>query len=485
MALILSLTTVIFLPIEIKNKFTIDYVKDSLFCKKKSQFISDSEKITYSKENIVSENNQINHLYENFSKYLNIYSKSIEEFEDFHTIESNQDTTVFKLSKEKYSGEYSVELPIQFNTESPIVQIKKRLNSPVDISRWSDAGFISFWLKIEDRKGIDAVSLTLYDKDGNKREYNELSNLQTDLPNFYDRDDPFPDFSYPNQKNNSDQWTDFWLNKGWNFLFWQIKENNYKDSGIVDIKNITHVQINIKTLDTLISQKIILDNLRIEDGLQKEKNSTNGEWYPPLGRPQYGIFDIDNYDGKSTLKLLNVRQSQYPSNGDHGRIVSKNNAPENFSMRTRFIFTDLPKTKKEVQNTWFRVMYDFDPEYDPGHDWFGVYMSLEWNRFGLLTVEPLDRFKLQRQEPLNENINDSGVDFTPKENVPYEIDLTVRGQVATATIYSTDGECLNSLESVSYTFNRPRYGEEKRYPFAFEITGNIKVLINEIEINKI
>jgi hypothetical protein len=119
----------------------------------------------------------------------------------------------------------------------------------------------------------------------------------------------------------------------------------------------------------------------------------------PHGRPQYGVFEVDSVNGDGTARLVNVRQTQYLSNGDHVRMISKALSPENFILRARFTVEDLAAEEDTTVNTWIRLAYDFDPTWDPGHDWFGFYASFEWKRIGLLTVRPVERFYLQDQEP--------------------------------------------------------------------------------------
>jgi hypothetical protein len=302
-------------------------------------------------------------------------------------------------------------------------------------------------------------------------------------------DDPFPNIAYPGRNDASDEWTDFWLNKGWNYLFWRMDKGNFQDSsfgsyGSPDLSAIKWIELRIKVNRELKPQTILVDDLRVQDGIQKDKNAVAGNWFPPNGRPQYGIYDIDKVSADSyALKLQNVRQSQYPSNGDHGRMILNANTPRDFTMRTKFMLTNVPANSQERLNTWFRMVYDFDPFWDPGHDWFGTFTSFEWNKFGLITVKPIERQLIQEQEPLNENIGISSNAFTPKSNQLYEIHLTVHKQNAKASIYEVkSGNSMVLRSTVSYKFNRPRYGLNKRYPICLEVTGNAKAVIYEVEV---
>lgn len=211
-----------------------------------------------------------------------------------------------------------------------------------------------------------------------------------------------------------------------------------------------------------------------------------GIWSPPENKPQLGIFDLNQIGkDKFVARLLNVRQTQYPTNGDHGRMVLNYNTPQNFAMRTRFQFTNLPETKKERENTWFRVLYDFDSIYDTGNDWFGAFISFEWNRFGLTTVIPIEKDNIQTWEPKNENVVGASVNFLPTENTVYEIQITGRGQHAEASIYEVQDNCFILRGKTSYDFQRARHGDDKRYPFCLETTGNLKVNILEFEVKEL
>lgn len=264
----------------------------------------------------------------------------------------------------------------------------------------------------------------------------------------------------------------------------------------------------MNNLNGFSGHMLILDDLRIQDGLQRFSNPTMGTWYPPHGRPQYGVYDIDpNQDGTGyDLHLQNVRNAQYPSNGDHARMISSSPVPADFVARVKFTLTQLghedqtfvvpspfpartPQDMREVQvskggrdNTYFRVTYDFEPSWDPGHEWFGAYASLQYSRLGILAVWPIERNVLQEQEPATGS-RTATTEFTPQEGVQYEMQLLVKGQFASATVYEVkDNECLERKAGVSYTFEHPRHGLDKRYPPAIESTGNVRSIIHEVEL---
>ena len=456
------------------------------FCAKEGQFsqsLQSKKELPTGQQAIINPSGTVHYFEDNFDKYEK-KSKLLESFEFLREIELKGNIDELSLSEDSYNGDYSLMMGIEESSSEDEIIIRKKFNKPFDLSRWSNAGFFTAWLKIEDRKGISGVTLKIGDDKNNYREFNKLLNLQLDIPDSFDNDDILPNIEYPIKKTSVDEWTDFILQPGWNYLLWRADNNYFVDFGDIDMRKISWFEVILHIDDSMNSQNILIDNFRVQDGIQKENNPLNGVWYPPHGRPQYGIFDVDKYfDEKYKLKLLNVRQSQYPSNGDHGRMILNYKTPLNFTMRTRFELTDfVQKGENKYVNTWFRMMYDFDPVWDPGHDWFGAYISLEWEKFGLINVKPIERFVLQEQEPKNEDILDSTVDFMPKENVLYEMHLTIEGQNAKASIYEVKDECLQLKRTVGYEFKRPRYDNSKRYPFALEITGNVKAIIHEVKI---
>lgn len=470
-----------------KQKITIQWLPQQFFCLDKSQFLSDVQKSQYdytkSEWSVyhLNSDNTIQYVYENFDTRED-YSRIIEQFESLQNLNIDKNVADINLSKEKINGDSSLAVHIKQNTlKENKLTIKSNFDNSIDLKRWDNRGFISGWIKIENRNDITGINIKIGDESGSYREFKMLPNLQIGIPNFFNENDAYSDIKYPIRNSISDEWTDFWLNNGYNYLLWRTDKEFYKDAGMVDMGRIKWFEITLLLNKNLSSQtNILLDDFRIQDGLQKDVNPIGDFWYPPHGRPQYGIFDVDEINPQDfVLKLLNVRQTQYPSNGDHGRMIAKGNTPLNFAMRIKFKLVDLNSNR---DNTWLRIMYDFDPIWDPGHDWFGVYQSLEWDKFGLVTVIPIERFSLQEQEPKKENINLSSKRYSIKEDKMYEINLTVEGQKANATLYNIGNNCLKIEKNVKYQFSRERYDMQKRYPIAIEITGNTKVVIYEVEI---
>jgi hypothetical protein len=409
----------------------------------------------------------LHYLYDDFASYAGVNSKLIDSMDvpppglgtDEDAIEGKR-ATAGTLSN--HDGQ-----PIILHTTLP---------RPVDLARWAHDGYLTLWLKIADGAGISGVSITLGDAKGATRRTAVLPNLQTSYPNFPNANDPFVDLAYP-EPTHAAEWTDFRLTPGWNLLPWRMDQAT--DEATVDLARITWYDITLATTPALNRQPMSVDDLRVSDGLQLARNAVGGAWAPPLGMPQYGVFDVDRISPTSSaLRLLNVRQTQYPSNGDHGRLLSRQGAPLNFAMRARFSLNQRGSTN----NTWLRLLYDFDPDYDPGHDWFGSYLSFDYHKFGLQTVIPVERFAVQAQEPADTTGKGSyRTDLSTSNGVVYEYQVTVRGQRATATVYEVHGGRLYQRASVSYTFTRARYAD-KRYPIGIEITGNVQATIYAVEL---
>jgi len=363
------------------------------------------------------------------------------------------------------------------------------------------------WIKVPDPRGIDSIRIAVKDDSGNTRSYVPLENVHSSNPNTFSNDPDYPDLVYPEGDPARDMWVDFVPGPGWNYLLWRTDQ--YQDDGYkVDMSRINEIDIILDLNESVTGQNIIFDDLRIQDGLQKSSNPTGGMWYPPHGRPQYGVYDIDrSRDGVNyELRLLNVRNTQYPSNGDHARMITSAPVPIDFTMRVKFTLTQLgheddsltipspfpawtPAEWREIpiyeglrNNTYFRVTYDFEPSWDPGHDWFGAYVSLQYNRFGLVSVWPIERNVLQDQEP-KAGAGTASTEFVPHSDVQYEMHLLAKGQFLSATIYEVKGDgCLERKAGMSYTFDHPRYGSDKRYPLAIESTGNMRTIIHEVEM---
>ncbi|AIC16655.1 hypothetical protein NWT39_11795 [Nitrososphaera viennensis] len=470
-------------------------------------------------------NGTIAYLYDDFSTYAE-NQRVIDNFDDSAAWSSF--TTAggasgagekFELVDEYYSGPKALSYTIPSGINKEVI-LGRTWDEPRDFSRWSQSGYITMWIKVENPDAIDSVNIALEDVSGSKRTYALLQNVHLPRQNNTFADDPaIPNLAYP-EGNETEMWTDFMLGKGWNYFLWRADMYDDKDGAgkntVVDMARISKVHLDMRVNEKSAGQKVIFDDLRIQDGLQKSSNPTKGMWFPPHGRPQFGVYDIDKDDqGHYHLSLLNVRNTQYPSNGDHARMISSAPVPADFVMRVKFTLTQLgpqdqslsipspfpewtPKELREVplvegmrNNTYFRVTYDFEPDWDPGHEWFGPYLSLQYNRLGILTVWPIERNVLQDQEP-KAGERTATTEFAPKAGVPYEMQLIVKGQFASATIYevkqggddgsNNNGGCLVRKATMSYTFEHPRHGADKRYPLAIESTGDVRTIVHEVEM---
>jgi hypothetical protein len=457
-----------------------------LSCANETLFQSSTQGVELPQTNAINSSGTVNYFKEDFSQFKD-NSKIIDEFDDLNDLAVNGSHGNMNLSPDNYSGDYALSVGIlPDDTETPALSVKKNLPAPLDLTRWNATGFFSIWLNLQDRKGITGISLKIGDQNSNYREFQEIKNFQLDTPNNNDSDDVYPDVNLGGSNEKPSIWTDFWLNKGWNYLFWKSDREHYTDKGVLDLQNISWYEITLKTDKNLQPQTILLDDLRIQDGVLKSINSLDGQWYPPDNQAQNGIYELNkSSDNQYFVKLFNIRHSQYPGNGDHGRMVLSYNTPLNFSLKTKFRLSNFPKNDQEKMNTLFRVAYDFDSSFEPGHDWFGAFISFEWNKFGLTTVMPIEKGTVQEWEPKKERIAGASTDFIPQENKLYQLDLTVRGQNAEASIYELNNNCAVLKAKKAYEFQRPRHGDDQRYPFCLEVTGNVKAEIYDLEIKEL
>lgn len=450
-----------------------------------TQFIKDSE---YYRELIINET---------FQEYKN-YSFPIDQMEENSGFISSNPKTNIKNSKDNYGGLESTQFIVK-NINGKLF-LSKELSEPLDLSRWQKRGIISLWMKLDKPQCVKNISVIFIDNRNISFQTYNLENKVLDQPNKIKQDDPYPDYYLFKDNSSLNKWEDFMLIEDWNYLFWKI-DGNFSEKEDINFSKITAYKISLKLDTNCNNVKINLDNLRIQDGLQRYSNPLNGAWYAPNGAPMYGIFDVDQVEGKNgsyKVRLLNVKQKQYPSNGDHARILSNFSTPVNFTMKIKFRFlnvgleedsilkkiSNLIVEKKNLKNTWFRLQYDFDNAYDPGHDWFGVFISLEYNKLGLISVSPIVRYFEQEQEPRAFN-KTSRISMSIKAGKTYELDLTAIEQYAKATIYGAEGSKLRKIGTVEYSFNRKRYGDERRYPLSIEATGNTHLEIDSIELVRI
>ncbi len=466
---------------------------DSLVYDRYTQFDIEKKKLI---DGGISEKD-IYYMAEDFDSYGNIYSRSIDQMENINNTILLGNTKDLKLSSDHYGGDTSISFTIYGDGKNVSSGIRKNFEKALNLSRWSDRGYFTSWIMLDNRSGILGVTLVVGDNNGNYRSYKELPNMQIEDPDLIKIDDKYPDIMFIDNKEGVNKWQDFRLVSGWNYLFWRTDKGYFVDTithendQSVDLGNITWYEIIVNLSKTTHKRVINLDNLRVQDGLQRSHNPTNGSWYPPNGAPQYGVFDIDETANGSKdfkLRLFNVKQSQYPSNGDHTRILSKKPTPLNFTMQISFKLVDLPKKWKgnlldyssNRNNTWFRVQYDFDNEYDPGHDWFGSFISLEYDKFGLISSYIVTRYYEQGQEPIKFG-KESRIDISIKENVLYILDINVVGQRESAILYETYGDLVREIGRVEYVFQRQRHSD-KRYPISIETTGNVHADIYSVHI---
>ena len=203
-----------------------------------------------------------------------------------------------------------------------------------NLSRWESKGIITAWSFIDDYRKIKRIDLILKDSNGREIRFDGIENINISREaNKIKSNDEFPDYNFKLCKNQSlNKWEDFMLINGKNFFFWE-----WDETLDLDMQNITA----IKALNE--NEELQIFDIVIHDGLCQDINSLNGKWYSPNGLPQYGVWWVEN----SKLRIVNVEQEQYPSNGGHTRIISKEMTPENFVMKVVFEVKYLPKDYRE------------------------------------------------------------------------------------------------------------------------------------------
>lgn len=465
----------------------IKHLPQQIFCLDESNYssLSAKNKVIEQGADTLNADGTIRYYYDNFDRYSDT-TVVIESFENTEWAQISGPVQSIEPSRLRINGEKSLKVTLADTGRLNVAEMRITNTSQreLDLGKWENQGIFSLWLHVPDQDIFNSASMRFIDGNGNIRKFNAIENPQLGIPNFFDRDDAYPDLPFKNQESSADEWTDYQIVEGWNFLFWRNEQAFYTDKGPFNARDIRHFEVSITVNPGEGNGDIYVDDLRLITGLQKDDNVLAPNWYPPHGRPQYGVFELDSdIENGGSIKLINIRQSQYPSNGDRARMIAKGLTPENFIIRVRFKTEDIG-TSGDLTNTWFRLTYDFDTEWDPGHDWFGFYSSLEWQKAGLITVIPVQRFYLQDQEPKNENIDVSSVPFKMRDEATYEVQLEVRGQNATAWVYTVGDECLKLKEKVSYEFQRQRHAD-KRYPIAIEATGDMKIRVYEVEIAEI
>jgi len=351
----------------------------------------------------------------------------------------------------------------QYTTEEYLVENFEKygdtqildLDGKNDFSIFQQKGMIIGWVDIEDYRLINSIDLELCDSTScfqikgpdNKPDLSRLANgLWTD--------DDFVDYSFSCNQSNS-VWRDWMLVNGENLVFWEW--DNYLPIG---------------TKEVTIKTSYPMRDAFIVRGFCEDETPTNANWIAPNGLIQYGFHYIK--DG--SLFMKNVRQSQMVTNGDHTRIISNTKGtPRNFIMRVEF--TPINVQDEPTHNDYIRIAWDFENEWDPGHDQTLVYITSEYEYFGMQRVYPIVRQKEQGYE------NSPKQHFKLKNNGKYEIYVKVYGQKAEAILYERKFGLIWEKASVKYSFTAPRPNES--YPFSFEATGNPNLRIDAIDVREI
>lgn len=324
-----------------------------------------------------------------------------------------------------------------------------------DFSEYSSQGMIIGWADVKDYSEIHSIDLELCDSSScfaingidNKPELERIQNgIWTD--------DEFADYSFNCSQPNS-MWRDWMLVNGENMVFWEWKE-----------------LIPVNMNEVIIKTNYPIRDAFIVKGFCESETPTRGNWISPHGLIQYGFHYIEN----GSLFMKKVRQTQMVTNGDHTRIISNTKGtPKDFIMRVQF--TPINVQESRTKNDYVRIAWDFEDEWDAGHDQTLIYLTDEYEYFGMQRVYPIIRQKEQGYE------NSPKKPFKLKNGRVYEINVKVQGQMAKSTIYEKRFGLLWERASIEYTFEIPRPVES--YPFSIEVTGNPDLKIDFIEIYSI
>lgn len=326
------------------------------------------------------------------------------------------------------------------------------LDGSNDFSEYSSKGMVIGWADVRDYTQIKSIDLELCDSSSchtikgldNKP---ELARTQNEIWS----DDEFTDYSFKCSQSNS-VWRDWMLVDGENMVFWEWDKS-------IPI-NMSHVRV--KT-SYPIRDAFIIKQFCINE------TPTNGNWIAPYGLIQYGFHYIEN----GSLFMKNVRQAQMVTNGDHARIISNTKGtPRNFILKIQFSPTNVQNIP--TKNDYIRIAWDFEDKWDAGHDQTLIYLTHEYEYFGMQRVFPVIRQKEQGYE------NSPKVSFRLENNRVYEINVRVQGQTAKSIIYERRFGLLWEKASIEYTFKTPRPTES--YPFSIESTGNPNLRVDSIEI---
>lgn len=325
-----------------------------------------------------------------------------------------------------------------------------------DFSEYTSKGMLVGWADVEDYSKINSIDLEL--RDSSSHYTMEGIDNKPELvrsENGVWTDDEFVDYVFSCNQTSGLVWRDWMLTNGENMVFWQWDEALPLDMSTVKV-----------TTNYPIRDAFILK------GFCKHETPTGGNWIAPNGLIQYGFHYIEN----SSLFMKNVRQSQMVTNGDHTRIISNTKGtPRNFIMRIQFVPSNLQK--EPTKNDYIRIAWDFEDRWDPGHDQTLIYMTDEYEYFGMQRVYPVVRQKEQGYE------NSPKKGLRLKNDRLYEINIRVRGQSVKAILYERRFGLLWKKASIEYTFVTPR--PEASYPFSIEATGNPDLEVKFIEIREI
>ena len=156
----------------------------------------------------------IQYLYDNFDTYSE-NQLVLDHFENVDLWIVNDQQNQLSPSDEYYGGYGASSLAVSQDQD---LMLSKKFDQIQNLKKFEKSGFITMWMKLEDAHSIDSVNVLLEDKFGNIREYSALVNVHNSSENTFGDDLTYPDLTYPNSDSNVEEWTDFILAPGWNYL---------------------------------------------------------------------------------------------------------------------------------------------------------------------------------------------------------------------------------------------------------------------------
>ena len=97
-------------------------------------------------------------------------------------------------------------------------------------------------------------------------------------------------------------------------------------------------------------------------------------------------------------------------------------------------------------------------------------------------IFPIERYFIQGYEPNKEN-KDAKTRVKLKNGHTYEIQAKVQDKNVAVEVYEVGKFYSKRVTKINYVFEKER--PEKEYPIAIETTGNIEIILEDVEVWKL